>query len=166
MVCTLPETNSSHLKMDAWKTTFLLGRHIFRCYVSSREGRYFSFSKGPFFRFQPLVFWDVFFPHRKSSKSTSFLFCFVGVGEGARREFLGSWNLMKLSSNLMLRLKVVVGVEDFVLVAKCSVFRPKLDVVIVVINAGWRGNSSKSDPDISVLKCHMYWGLDSQCFHI
>ncbi len=28
---TLPETNSSHLKMDGWNTTFLLGRPIFRC---------------------------------------------------------------------------------------------------------------------------------------
>ena len=27
---TLPETNSSHLKMDGWNTTFLLGRPIFR----------------------------------------------------------------------------------------------------------------------------------------
>ena len=35
---TVPETNSSHLKMDGWKTTFLLGRPIFRCYVSFREG--------------------------------------------------------------------------------------------------------------------------------
>ena len=25
-----PETNSSHLKMDGWKTTFLLARSIFR----------------------------------------------------------------------------------------------------------------------------------------
>ena len=72
----------------------------------------------------------------------------------------------EISSNLKLLLQVVVGVEDFVLVAKCSVFRPKLDVAIVVIDAGWGGNSSKSNPDISVLKCHMCWGLDSQCFHI
>ena len=35
---TLPETNSSPLKMDGWNTTFLLGRPIFRCYVSFREG--------------------------------------------------------------------------------------------------------------------------------
>ena len=35
---TLPETNSLHLKMDGWKTSFLLGRPIFRCYVSFREG--------------------------------------------------------------------------------------------------------------------------------
>ena len=27
---TLPETNSSHLKMDGWNTTFLLGRPTFR----------------------------------------------------------------------------------------------------------------------------------------
>ncbi len=32
-----PWTNSSHLKMDGWKMSFLLGRHIFRCYVSFRE---------------------------------------------------------------------------------------------------------------------------------
>ena len=39
MVClpTLPETNSSHLKIDGWKTTFLLGRPIFRCYENFRE---------------------------------------------------------------------------------------------------------------------------------
>ncbi len=28
---TLPETNSSHLKMDGWNTSFLLGWSIFRC---------------------------------------------------------------------------------------------------------------------------------------
>ena len=28
----------SPLKMDGWNTTFLLGRHIFRGYVSFREG--------------------------------------------------------------------------------------------------------------------------------
>ena len=33
-----PETNSSHLKMDGWNTSFLLGWPVFRCYVSSREG--------------------------------------------------------------------------------------------------------------------------------
>ena len=36
---TLPETNSSPLKMDGWNTTFLLGRPIFRGYVSFREGK-------------------------------------------------------------------------------------------------------------------------------
>ena len=30
-VFTLPETNSSHLKMDGWSTTFLWGWPIFRC---------------------------------------------------------------------------------------------------------------------------------------
>ena len=35
---TLPKTNSSPLKMDGWNTTFLLGRLIFRGYVSFREG--------------------------------------------------------------------------------------------------------------------------------
>ena len=30
---TLPETDSSHLKMDDWKTSFLLGMPIFRGYV-------------------------------------------------------------------------------------------------------------------------------------
>ena len=38
---TLPETNSSPLKMDSWNTTFLLGRPIFRGYVSFREGSFF-----------------------------------------------------------------------------------------------------------------------------
>ena len=33
-ILTLPETNSLHLKMDGWNTTFLLGRPIFRGYVS------------------------------------------------------------------------------------------------------------------------------------
>ena len=28
---TLLETNSSHLEMDGWNTTFLLGWYIFRC---------------------------------------------------------------------------------------------------------------------------------------
>ncbi len=36
---TLPETNSLPLKMDGWNTTFLLGRPIFRGYVSFRECR-------------------------------------------------------------------------------------------------------------------------------
>ena len=36
--CNLPETNSLPLKMDGWNTTFLLGRPIFRGYVSFREG--------------------------------------------------------------------------------------------------------------------------------
>ena len=36
---TLPETNSLPLKMDGWNTTFLLGRPIFRGYVSFREGK-------------------------------------------------------------------------------------------------------------------------------
>ena len=35
---TLPETNSSHLKIDGWNTTFLLGWPIFRGYLSFREG--------------------------------------------------------------------------------------------------------------------------------
>ncbi len=37
-VSTLPETNSSHLKMDGWNTSFLLGWPIFRGYLSFREG--------------------------------------------------------------------------------------------------------------------------------
>ncbi len=35
---TLPKTNSLPLQMDGWNTTFLLGRPIFRGYVSLREG--------------------------------------------------------------------------------------------------------------------------------
>ena len=38
---TFPETNSSPLQilqMDGWNTSFLLGRTIFRGYVSFREG--------------------------------------------------------------------------------------------------------------------------------
>ena len=38
----LLETNSSHLKMDGWNTSFLLGWPIFRCYVSFRECRFLS----------------------------------------------------------------------------------------------------------------------------
>ena len=38
---TLPDTNSSHLKMDGWNISFLLGWPIFRCYVSVYK------SKGP-----------------------------------------------------------------------------------------------------------------------
>ena len=37
---TLPETNSSHLKMDGWKMYFLLGIPIFRCYVRFRECKF------------------------------------------------------------------------------------------------------------------------------
>ena len=38
-IYTLPETNSSHLNMDGWNTSFLLGWPIFRGYVTFREGR-------------------------------------------------------------------------------------------------------------------------------
>ena len=34
------KTNSSHLKMDGWNTSFLVGWPIFRCYVSFREGNF------------------------------------------------------------------------------------------------------------------------------
>ena len=34
---TLPETNSSHLKMEGWNTSFLLGWPIFKGHVSFRE---------------------------------------------------------------------------------------------------------------------------------
>ncbi len=44
---TLPETSSSPLKMDGWNNTFLLGRPIFRGYVSFREGRLFIRFQGP-----------------------------------------------------------------------------------------------------------------------
>ncbi len=37
----LPETNSSPLKIDGWKTTFLLKKPMFRGYVSFREGKMF-----------------------------------------------------------------------------------------------------------------------------
>ena len=38
---TLPSLKLTwHLKMDGWKTSFLLGWPIFRCYVSFREGTY------------------------------------------------------------------------------------------------------------------------------
>ena len=37
---TLPETNSSHLKVGGWKTSFLLGRPIFKGHVSFRAGKY------------------------------------------------------------------------------------------------------------------------------
>ena len=36
-VFTLPETNSSHLKMGGWKTSFILGWPICHCYVSFGE---------------------------------------------------------------------------------------------------------------------------------
>ena len=37
---TLPEPNSSPLKINGWKLKFLLGRPIIRGYVSFREGRF------------------------------------------------------------------------------------------------------------------------------
>ena len=45
------ETNSSHLKMDGWNTSFPLGLPIFRGYVSFREG------KSPLFT----TIWEMFF---------------------------------------------------------------------------------------------------------
>ena len=56
VVCTLPETNSSPLKMDGWNTTFLLGRPIFRGYVSFREGSVFVFFSA---RRRPLTLWKL-----------------------------------------------------------------------------------------------------------
>ncbi len=47
---TLPETNSSPLKMDGWNPTFLLGRPIFRGYVSFREGTWLQFREIHFYR--------------------------------------------------------------------------------------------------------------------
>ena len=42
---TLPETNSLHLKMDGWNTSFLLGRPIFRGFCCQFQGGYlFSFT--------------------------------------------------------------------------------------------------------------------------
>ena len=41
----LTETNSSHLKMDDWNTSFLLGWPIFRCYVSFRDQVFGGFWK-------------------------------------------------------------------------------------------------------------------------
>ena len=38
MLPTLPETNSSHLKIDVWKNHFLLGYHLVRCYWIFRKG--------------------------------------------------------------------------------------------------------------------------------
>ena len=38
-LCTLPETNSSHLKIGSWKMNFLLGWVVFRGYVGFRECR-------------------------------------------------------------------------------------------------------------------------------
>ena len=37
---TLPETKSSHLKMDGWKPGFFLGKSTFRGYVRFREGNH------------------------------------------------------------------------------------------------------------------------------
>ena len=39
---TPPKFNSSPLKNDGWKTTFLLGRQLFGGYVELREGIFFS----------------------------------------------------------------------------------------------------------------------------
>ena len=43
---TLPETNSSPLKIDGLNTSFLLGWPIFRGYVSFREGT--AYGKTPY----------------------------------------------------------------------------------------------------------------------
>ena len=49
--------------MDGWNTSFLLGRPIFRCYVSCREGNSFRFTNNP----EWFWFWDglFFFHHFK-----------------------------------------------------------------------------------------------------
>ena len=50
-VSTLPETNSSPLKIDGWKMNFLLGNPICRCYalllVSGRVGLFLRLPSGP-----------------------------------------------------------------------------------------------------------------------
>ncbi len=45
----------SHLKMDGWKTSFLLGWPIFRCYVSFREGNGSHFCKTRFNKLMTVV---------------------------------------------------------------------------------------------------------------
>ena len=44
---TLPETNSSPMKIDGWEITFLLGWPIFRGDVSFRECTYMKGGKWP-----------------------------------------------------------------------------------------------------------------------
>ena len=54
---TLPETNSSHLKMDGWNTTFLLGWPIFRGELLVSGRVWFTFCPGAGFKdvlFSPL----------------------------------------------------------------------------------------------------------------
>ena len=51
---TPPETNSSPLKMDGWNTSFLLGRPIFRGYVSFRECILLGQKITPYY-YEPLV---------------------------------------------------------------------------------------------------------------
>ena len=50
-------------KMDGWKITFLLGRPIFRCYVSFREGIHYTFKK-----------WNKIAPQNSLVKKITFLF--------------------------------------------------------------------------------------------
>ena len=54
---TLPETDSSHLKMDDWNTSFLLGWPIFRCYVNFREGIFEVFILSTFSVFSLNISW-------------------------------------------------------------------------------------------------------------
>ena len=57
---TLPETNSSHLKMNGWNTSFLLGWPIFRCYVCFGEV-IFVFICVSIFTFSSLLFSSLLF---------------------------------------------------------------------------------------------------------
>ena len=62
----LPETNSSPLKMDGWNTTFLLGRPIFRGYVSFREG------KTQWWEFRHISWQNCSVPNAKDAKGLTF----------------------------------------------------------------------------------------------
>ena len=46
LLCTLSETDSSHLKMDGWNISFLLGWPIFRGYISFRECNFLKCFEG------------------------------------------------------------------------------------------------------------------------
>ena len=52
--CTLPETNIAP-EIDGWKSTLLLGRPIFRCYVLGRVNLFYPFLIGFVFCYPPEV---------------------------------------------------------------------------------------------------------------
>ena len=97
---TLPETNSSHLKMGGWNTSFLLGWPNFRGYVSFREGSFKKVLFSPQTKWGKVSHFDDYFSNRLVQPP---IFMFVASRWETRLENNTSYTFMKM---LVVGLKV------------------------------------------------------------